>query len=296
MPTTSTLQRILNPVSLDEFIEQWFQRRPLRVRGAQGKFDFLFAASDFPLRLDKVEEIKAVFPKNRQQRIDPVDIKLSMENGATICINGMERAHPKLRRAARLIRSELSYAGIVDFRAYLSPPGHGFDLHFDARVATTLQIAGTKRWWFSSEPAVRFPLENSSRSARSRAQYRIPKLSTLQSVLLRPGDVLCLPAGVWHCAKAKTMSLALNMAFDHYGAGVFDSIVSVLERRLMRDIRWREPLPVARRGNGRHIPVKSASVLRERIDALQLELSKLREDEAALERAWRTAVRSRPRS
>ena len=92
------------------------------------------------------------------------------------------------------------------------------------------------------------------------------------------------------------MSLALNMAFDHYGAGVFDSIVNVLERRLLEDVRWREPLPVARRGNGRHVPATSASALRERIDALQLELSKLRDDEGALARAWRTAVRSRPRS
>ena len=158
MPMTSTLQRILSPLSVDDFIERYFQRRPLRIKGTAGKFDFLFSASEFPLRLERVEEIKAVFPKNRQQRIQPADIKRSMQKGATICVNGMERAHPKLRQAARLIRSELSYAGVVDFRAYLSPPGRGFDMHFDARVATTLQIAGTKRWWFSSEPAVAFPL------------------------------------------------------------------------------------------------------------------------------------------
>ena len=296
MPMTSTLQRILEPLGVDDFVERYFQRRPLRIKGGPGKFDFLFRQSDFPLRLHRVEDIKAVFAQNRQQHIQPADIKRMLHAGATVCVNGLERAHPQLRSAARRIRSELNYAGQVTFRAYLSPPGHGFDMHFDARVATTLQIAGAKRWWFSSEPAVPFPVENSRRGARGPAQCKPPKLATLRSVLLRPGDVLCLPAGVWHCAKAKTASLALNMAFDHYRAGVFDSIVNVLERRLMQGAEWREPLPAVLRQNGKRLPDPVASVLRERIDALQLELSRLRDDEAALARAWRSAVRSRPRS
>jgi ribosomal protein L16 Arg81 hydroxylase len=205
----------------------------------------------------------------------------------------MERAHAKLREAAGRARTELNYAGDVSFRAYLSPPGSGFGLHFDARVATTLQISGRKRWWYSKTPEVPFPTCN---SARGPVRYPPPALDTLQSVVLQPGDVLCLPAGVWHCAKAEgnNMSLALNMAFDHNGGGIFDSIVDMLQQRLTHDPQWREPFPVVPGEARSRIPAPVAAVLRERIDALQAELAALREDEAALTRAWHHALRPRP--
>ena len=288
----SALQRILHPLSVDDFVNGYFQRRPLKLSGPANKFDWLFREGDFPVNLDQVKHIRAVFPKNRQARIHPIDIEHMFEAGATICVTGMERAHPKLREAAELIRSELNYAGSVSFRAYLSPPESGFDLHFDARVATTLQIAGTKRWWFSNEPAVPFPAHNSGREPPGARKYKAPALKTLRTVLLRPGDVLCLPAGVWHCAEGKTTSLALNMAFDHSNGGVFDSIVNMLQNRLIEDPEWREPLPVAPHESGRRLPESVASVLRERIDLLCAELSAMRNDDAQLSRAWRLVVRS----
>lgn len=295
MPQASTLQRILYPLAVDEFVDRYFQRLPLKVPGSSAKFDFLFRQGDFQLKLDRVTKIRAVFSDYREERTHPADIKRMLDAGATICVTGMEKAHPKLANAARLVRSTLNYAGNVSFRAYLSPPGGGFNLHFDARVTTTLQIAGTRRWWFSNEPAIAFPTHNSGREPRGSAvAYKIPKLETLRSVVLRPGDLLCLPAGVWHCAKGRTVSLALNMAFDHYGAGVFDSITGLLERRLLQDPAWREPLPAVPRPNARRVPPHVAAVMRERIDALQTELAALRGNEAELTRAWQMMVRSKP--
>lgn len=293
MARASALQRILHPMTIDEFAADYFQRRPLRIRGKPGKFDFLFRESDFELRLGRAKQIKAVFGELRQATIDARDIRHMLDAGATICVNGIERAHPKLLDVTRQVRAELGYAGTVSFRAYLSPPTRGFDLHFDARVATTLQIAGTKRWWYSDEPAVAFPLNNSGRIANGSAgDHKVPRLGALRSVLLRPGDVLCLPAGVWHCAKGTTKSLALNMAFDHYRAGAFDSIVNALEKRLMREAAWREPLPVAVRHKGKRAPPAVASAMRERIDALTRELAAMRDDEAALSRAWQRMLDS----
>jgi ribosomal protein L16 Arg81 hydroxylase len=292
MPAATALQRILAPLSVDEFAEKYFQQRPLKISGKSGKFEFLFREADFLLNLDRVKHIRAVFPKNRQARIQPNEIPDMLEAGATICVTGMERAHVKLRNAAERIRSELNYAGNVSFRAYLSPPGSGFDLHFDARIATTLQIAGTKRWWFSDQPAVPFPAHNSGREPKGVKRHKAPSPRTLRSVLLRPGDVLCLPAGVWHSAKGSTASLALNMAFDHNGGGVFDSIVTMLEQRLGKDAAWREPLPITPGGQTRRMPAAVAAMLRRHIGALRAELVALEQDEAELTRAWRSAVRS----
>jgi ribosomal protein L16 Arg81 hydroxylase len=295
MARSTPLERLLAPLSVDEFVGEYFQRTPLRIRGKPGKFDFLFRAEEFQLGLDRVSEIRAVFPRQWQAQIRAADLKQMMHAGATVCVTGLDDAHPRLSRAARLIRSQLNYPGEVSFRAYLSPPGRGFDLHFDARVATTLQIAGTKRWWFSTKPAVAFPLYNSGREPPGfKAEYKVPKVSTLRSVLLRPGDLLCLPAGVWHRAKAGTMSLALNMAFDHCGAGVLDSITSMLQQSLVSSAKWREPLPVTPNASRQKIPRPVKAILSARIDALRDELSKIREDETALRKLWQRAIESKP--
>lgn len=294
MPRISTLQRILDPLTVDDFVCKYFQQRPVRIRGRPHKFDFLFRQSEFLFNLDRVDLIRAVFRDNRNAQIRPEDIKHMMQAGATICVNGMEKAHPKLLQAARLARAELNYCGDVSFRAYLSPPNTGFDLHFDARVTTTLQIAGTKQWWYSTTPALPFPFYNSGGHPRSSGvSYKVPKPETLRTTVLRPGDLFCLPAGIWHSAKGIGASLALNMAFDHHNSGMFDSIAAMLGQRLMQDPEWRRPLPTALHQNRNRMPEPVASALRERIDALQAELSALREDEAALRRLWQMAVEPR---
>lgn len=285
-----TFSRILAPFPVSEFLSTYFERRPLLVRGTAEKFAHLFTAGEFKDGLDEVTEIRAVFPALRQATIGPGDIKDMMDAGASICVTGMERAHPQLQDAARRLRHELGYAGRISFRAYLSPPGCGFDLHFDARVATTLQISGTKRWWYSNETAAPFPDENSPRDPEElRSRYRVPELTELRSVLLRPGDLLCLPAGTWHRAQAKTTSLALNLAFDHAGAGVFDVIVNALELKLLDDPAWRRPLPLAAGGSGR-TPADVAEVLRERVDRMRDALREIRDDDAELHRAWKSSL------
>jgi ribosomal protein L16 Arg81 hydroxylase len=292
MARRSPLQRILEPLTIEGFVDKYFEKRPLLIRGKPGKFDFLFQQREFLVSLDRAEYLRAVFPQNRSARIRPADIKHMVEAGATICVNGMEMAHPKLLRGARLVRSELNYSGDVSFRAYLSPPQAGFDLHFDARVTTTLQIAGSKRWWFSKEPAITFPMHNSGRDpSGSPLPYKVPRQKDLDTVVLHPGDVLCLPAGVWHQAKATTSCLALNMALDHNGAGIFDSIVGMLAHRLKQDPAWRRPLPAAPNHRRNRVPETVAGALRERIDALQMELSGLRDNDLELFRAWQLATR-----
>ena len=291
---TATIARILHPLPVGEFLSSYFERRPLLIRGPREKFRHVFVAEDFKLGLDRVTEVRAVFPGLWQATIHPADIKEMINAGASICVTGLERAHPKLLKIATSIKSELNYAGAVNFRGYLSPPGAGFDLHFDARVATTLQIAGSKRWWFSQTPTEQFPESNSPRDRkRLKREYSIPKLRQLTSVLLRPGDLLCLPAGTWHCARAQTMSLALNLAFDHGGAGVLDVLVEALYEKLQSDPLWRAPLPPVTNVQRNTLPPSVAAILQERAEMLQRALAEVRGDEAALKRAWSNLVDSK---
>lgn len=278
-------------MKVEEFLSSYFERRPLIVRGTQGKFKHLFEPDDFKFGLERVAEIRAVFSGLWQAQIHPADIKEMIKAGASVCVTGIENAHPKLLKVAESIKTELSYGGTVSFRAYLSPPDAGFDLHFDARVATTLQIMGSKRWWFSKAPATEFPNKNSPRQIEVlRSKYALPELSQLRSVLLRPGDLLCLPAGTWHRARAQSMSLSLNLAFDHSGAGVFDVIVAALQEKFGNDPAWRAPLPALIRGGRDGFPEVVATILRERVDLMQRALGEMRDSEAALKLAWANSL------
>ncbi len=293
MPQETILGRILSPLSVADFASRYFQRRALFVRGQAHKFDFLFRHEEFIHNLDRATEIRVVFANLWQATIDPPDINEMLQAGGTICVTGMEKAHQRLEKAARRIKEELGYTGKVSFRAYLSPPTAGFDLHFDARVATTLQIAGTKRWWYSVDPAIPFPESNSPRPlSGKRRKYNIPRQSQLKSVLLRPGDLLCLPAGAWHRAKAGDTSLALNLAFDHGGSSVFDVIVDILEDRIKSDPTWRVPLPVAEKKRRQSAATDVTRILRERIDALTRVLTSIRRSDRLLKRAWLERIRS----
>ncbi|HEX8559848.1 MAG TPA: cupin domain-containing protein [Pyrinomonadaceae bacterium] len=281
------IARILEPLGVDEFLSSYFERRPLVVRGTPEKFAHVFTPDQFKFGLDRVTEIRAVFPGLWQATIHPGDIKEMVNAGASICVTGLEEAHPRLLKLAEAIKKELGYAGTVSFRAYFSPPNAGFDLHYDARVATTLQIAGSKRWWFSDEPAAAFPERNSPRQLKIlKREHNAPEPERMRSVLLRPGDLLCLPAGAWHRARAKNASLSLNLAFDHHGAGVFDVIVNALGRKLRSDPAWRAPLPTTPGAGDGTLPPAVAAILRERVDAMRSALLEMRDSDAALARAW----------
>jgi ribosomal protein L16 Arg81 hydroxylase len=239
------LPRVLRPVTLRRFADEYFNQTPLFIRGKKTKYQFLFRPEEWDQKLRDVTDIHAIFPGYWKIKISPSAISEMVGAGATICVTGLECAHPKLARAAAQIRRELGFLGEVSFRAYLSPPGGGVDIHYDARVATTLQLSGSKRWWFSANPHHPYPSRNSTRPAGWTATSRPPPIRSLRSVLLRPGDLLCLPAGTWHRARAQTTSLALNLAFDSNRPELLDLVTALVGPTLEKDEAWRRPLPIS---------------------------------------------------
>jgi hypothetical protein len=89
------------------------------------------------------------------------------------------------------------------------------------------------------------------------------------------------------------MSLALNLAFDHGGAGVLDVLIDALYEKLQSDPLWRAPLPAVPRGRRNTLPPEVAAVLRERAEMLQRVIAAVGNDEATLKRAWTRLVTSR---
>src|SRR5207244_9094757 len=115
------------------------------------------------------------------------------------------------------------------------------------------QISGKKRWRYSRAPAVPFPTHNvvgenrifsyvrGDPMPRPWEDFAPPDEREFEEVVLEPGDVLCLPAGTWHAAKAIDHSLALNLAFNP--VPVWSILHDALEARLAELPGWRQSPP-----------------------------------------------------
>lgn len=105
---------------------------------------------------------------------------------------------------------------------YASPHGYGFGTHWDCQAVFVLQIEGSKCWRFSSKPDVQWPPtllpgpnvvpELMRRYSWLDVQFPDAREEQFNEQVLKPGDVLFLPAGTWHRARAIGYSLALTIA------------------------------------------------------------------------------------
>jgi hypothetical protein len=318
------LQALLAPVTPDTFVREHWGRKPLLVKGFRGKYEGFFdrAAFDRALATPGPEGfLQASYDKKNAAPalgasgpaadlaapafgVSPDQARALHANGATLCASQMELRVPVLARFAAAIKRQLGYIGKVGFNAYLSPAAVGFNWHFDARIASTLQIEGTKRWRFSNAPAIAWPRANgvlrtdgSGRYSDARAGAepweRIAPLdlNDASEVVLEPGDLLVLPAGTWHDAcGGDDGSLALNLSFTPVA---YTAILgNLLDAALRADPEWRGPAPVLAREGGLpgEVDPSALEAIAKQLTRAAETLRTLAADGAPLVRMWTSAV------
>jgi ribosomal protein L16 Arg81 hydroxylase len=271
------LRALLGPVTPETFVREYWGAKPLFVKGFKEKYHGLFDAEAFSRALSMpgpapVDFLRVSFDRKTEQgtsalvapgeprssafRATPEQAVPLFDAGATLCVSQMETRVPALAPFLAAVKRQLGYPGKVSFNAYLSPPGSGYNWHFDSRIASTLQIEGTKVWRFSNRPAIAWPRANGTLRGDGTAQYADPGVVAAEwerlepfdpadttEVLLEPGDLLVLPAGVWHEACGGTGgSLALNLSFTPVSYTVL--VRSLLDKLLVAEAGWRGPAPV----------------------------------------------------
>ncbi len=316
------LAALLAPVSPATFVSEYWGKRPLFVKGFAGKYQGFFDAPAFveavanPGRAP-AEHLRASFDKKvAPQRptdapvsgthvfnINPDQAAELIEAGATICVTEIESRVPRLAAFLATRSSEqLGYPGRLAFNGYASAPGTGFNWHFDGRIASTLQIEGTKRWRFSRRTAIDWPRGNGVRQTDGSARYSDPSIARgewerlapldegeVTTVILEPGDLLILPAGVWHEASSgPTASLALNLAFLPFSH--MHIVEDLLDGVLANDPAWRATPPVLPTP-GRLDP-EAIEAVRKQIERAGEALRALAGDRAAIEAVWTSLVQS----
>jgi ribosomal protein L16 Arg81 hydroxylase len=224
--------------------------------------------------------------------------------GATLCLSQVETRVPTLAPTLAAIKRQLGYPGKASFSAYLSPPGSGFNWHFDGRIASTLQIEGTKRWRFSNHTAIAWPRANGTLRSDGVAQYANPDVSAQEwerlapfdekdttEVLLEPGDLLILPAGLWHeaCGGGEG-SLALNLSFTPIPYTLL--VRHLLETLLTPEPEWRSMSPALPGSAPGEVDAGGLGAITAQLVRAAEVLQSLRGDSAAVVRLWQSFVQN----
>ncbi len=274
------LEELVSPVSCDEFVDSHFARTSLYVPGQPHKFEQLFSWEKLRLALARGQQIKdrryniaASFAGGEEngsshtlKEVEHSQVSGLLSAGATICITNIHMADPLLARWAQEIRAQLNFNGTVGVNCYVSADGSGLPMHYDKRVATTLQIAGNKRWRFSVKPAKVWPDTNEVYEEGQMGERvgNLPAEMEFREVELGPGDMLCLPAGAWHSARGVGFSLALNLYFQPQN--LFNQLMPLLQGFSVANEKWRGGPPATTGKIQGVMPTNVAAYLRERLD------------------------------
>lgn len=304
------LDDLLYPVTPKQFLDEYWARQARYIKGPPHKFADLFSIPMFHAAARGAGALHVEFKDGlRLHKAHPEDIDVCFKQGATICLTDISHSNTRVQAVVDAIKRQLQFSGVLDVRSYLSSDGCGYATHADARIATTLQISGKKRWRFAQHPAVDFPLRNIVFGPEGYRVYRFqhdgptrlwehfdkPDEASFSEVVLEPGDLLCLPAGTWHSAKAIGHSLAINLAFNSTPFDHF--ITSAMRERLLTIPEWRCPIPLApgQPADGTvpdHVAVFFAARLREMKECIEA----LAPDGPELAHAWRERIYSRTQS
>lgn len=310
-PSGRELQELLSPISCEEFVNSHFARVSLSVAGNPRKFDHIFGWERLNQALargksiqDKSHNIMASYASGEESgsehemfsaQHDQVAELLSA--GATVCISNIHMADPVLAEWASAIRAQLGFTGTVGVHCYVSPDNSGLPMHYDRRVATTLQIDGRKHWRYSTEAANPWPNDNGIlRPGKVDHAWadagKMPAQMQFRDVELGPGDLLCLPAGAWHAARGVGHSLALNLYFAP--RNLYQQLAPLLLEFAASSGAWRGGPPATlERAQGR-MPKAVRDYLRERLEELHQKALQLIEDPDTLAQSWLESLAIEP--
>jgi len=230
----TTFQRLLSPISSETFLRDYLGSKALHIPGKRSRarsvctwqqFDELvnmnglWTGETFKLVLDGQSIPQDRYCIQRQGRDNHPVPELHMEEvqnylneGATLIAELAEGLSPGIRAAAQAL--EMGLGATVSCNVYMSQKARkAFPSHFDTMDVVVLQAEGTKLWRVYrgrfehplERPGLSYPYFDQEHHEQAKGEIDF-------EVELRPGDILYIPAGVYHDALA-TSGSCLHLSF-----------------------------------------------------------------------------------
>ncbi len=143
------LEKIISPMSVDDFIDGYLGKKACYIPGNADKFPGFF---DWEQVNDIVnfsrpsrEGIRLVHEKKPLEIKELANLAHWMVKGATLVINHVQQIDPVVSRFSTMLGSDMN--SNINVNCYASyPTKQGFDNHYDTHDVFVVQTAGRKAW------------------------------------------------------------------------------------------------------------------------------------------------------
>jgi len=275
---------LIAPITPEQFFSDYYGKRPLHVAATDGNRQRLL---DWPglnallsvsstwteARLKMFIEGRRIAPEHycdrvqtidgEQSRVNPRKVQVFLSMGASLVANLVETLTPELRAMARMLEREL--VGLTAANIYCSFGGkRAFNSHYDSHEVFAIHTEGEKVWQLyegrADNPVSAPPDHPDLQRSLDRQKGRL-----LQSVIMRPGDLLYIPRGQFHDALASSdASLHVTFSVEPRNGRV---LLRLLEQECLNDSAFRAYLPRAEADGGAALQAHLAD-LAERLKAM----------------------------
>ncbi|MGW4199295.1 cupin domain-containing protein [Streptomyces sp. NPDC005004] len=214
------LERRLTGLAFEDFARNVWSRTALLTRGASdfsdvfgaGAVDELISRRGLRTPFLRVAKDGAVVPESSftspggvgatvSDQLDDTALWRLFADGATLVLQALHRTWAPVGDLCAALGAELGHP--VQANAYVTPSqNQGFDEHYDVHDVFVVQIQGSKRW-LVHEPVHPDPLREQPWTDHRAAVAEAAKGPAYIDTVLEPGDVLYLPRGWLHAARAK---------------------------------------------------------------------------------------------
>lgn len=290
-PAASALELLLGDFDREEFFSDYWEKRSFFMHhNDPGRFSHLLSRERFMEHtVHHCGHLRANFFDSRnwsaEVELEPSQAEKVYESGMTVGASVLD-AEGELKAFLDSFRAGVYSAATPHFNAYYSPDGKGYIAHFDTHPVWLMQVDGRKHWRIGREPVIRNPQFNIV-FPPDREVLRLPWITIEKpalendekfvSVTLNPGDVIYMPPGTWHQARAEGFSLALTLAQSRITA--LDLLLTVLQHSLpapeFKALGERVGGQQAARRDGGHLDPDVEAVLAERLEMFKHLVSRI---------------------
>ncbi|MYZ10214.1 cupin [Streptomyces sp. SID2999] len=257
------LERRLTGLDRDVFARDVWSRTALLTRHASdfsdvfdaGAVDELLARRGLRTPFLRVAKNGAVLPESFYtspggvgatiaDQLDDTKLWRLFADGATLVLQALQRTWAPVGELCAALGAELGHP--VQANAYITPPqNQGFDDHYDVHDVFVIQIQGSKRW-LVHEPVHHDPLRDQPWTEHRAAVAEAAQGPAYIDTVLEPGDVLYLPRGWLHAARAKgEVSVHLTLGVHVWTRYALAEQLTEAALAALRDDPWtRATLPL----------------------------------------------------
>lgn len=201
---------LLGGLSVNEFLRDYWQKKPLLIRQAIPRFNGLIDQQQL-ISLACTEDVQARLVTQRQGKFvlkqapfEPADLDSLGKTKWTVLVQGVNHYLPQ---AAALLKhfSFIPHARLDDLMVSYAPKGGGVGPHFDSYDVFLLQGSGHRRWQISAQ---------ADRSLIPGAPLRILRdFRVEQEWVLEAGGMLYLPPHYAHNGIAEDDCMTYSIGF-----------------------------------------------------------------------------------